>query len=113
MTETEENVQVGGSFVDSKFWRLMLMIIAVFLIFVGPTYIPYLLSDILKVDYFASIAGGAVLFIVGMIVMLFPYSKEGHYVSFASDTLGCIINQHFRFFIGDFIETITCFIKYS
>ena len=76
MTENEENVQVGGSFVDSKFWRLMLIIIAVFLIFVGPTYIPYMLSDILKVDYFASIAVGAVLFIVGMIVMLFLIRKK-------------------------------------
>ena len=72
MTENDENVQVGGSLLDSKFWRIMLIIIAVFLIFVGPTYIPYLLSDIL----IASIVIGAVLFIVGIIVMLFLIRKK-------------------------------------
>ena len=76
MTENDENVQVGGSLLDSKFWRIMLIIIAVFLIFVGPTYIPLLLSDILKLDYIASIVIGAVLFIVGIIVMLFLIRKK-------------------------------------
>ena len=76
MTENNENVQVGGSLLDSKFWRIMLIIIAVFLIFIGPTYIPYLLSDVLKVDYIASIVIGGVLFIVGIIVMLFLIRKK-------------------------------------
>ena len=76
MTENDENVQVGGSLLDSKFWRIMLIIIAVFLIFIGPTYIPFLLSDILKLDYIASIVIGAVLFIVGIIVMLFLIRKK-------------------------------------
>ncbi len=76
MIENDENVQVGGSLLDSKFWRIMLIIIAVFLIFVGPTYIPYLLSDILKLDYVASIVIGGVLFIVGIIVMLFLIRKK-------------------------------------
>ena len=76
MTENDENVEVGGSLLDSKFWRIMLIIIAVFLIFVGPTYIPYLLSDILKLDYIASIVIGAVLFISGIIVLLFLIRKK-------------------------------------
>jgi hypothetical protein len=76
MTENDENVQVGGSLLDSKFWRIMLIIIAVFLIFIGPTYIPFLLSDVLKLDYIASIVIGGVLFIVGLIVMLFLIRKK-------------------------------------
>ena len=73
MTENNENVQVSG--IDSKFMKVALTIVAVFLIFVGPTYIPYLLSDILKIDYVASVAVGAVLFIVGL-VMLFSLSER-------------------------------------
>jgi hypothetical protein len=76
MTENDENVQVGGSLLDSKFWRIMLIIIAVFLIFIGPTYIPFLLSDVLKLDYIASIVIGGVLFIVGLIVILFLIRKK-------------------------------------
>jgi hypothetical protein len=76
MTENDENVQVGGSLLDSKFWRIMLIIIAVFLIFIGPTYIPFLLSDVLKLDYIASIVIGGVLFILGLIVMLFLIRKK-------------------------------------
>jgi hypothetical protein len=76
MTENDENVQVGGSLLDSKFWRIMLIIIAVFLVFIGPTYIPFLLSDVLKVDYIASIVIGGVLFILGLIVILFLIRKK-------------------------------------
>jgi hypothetical protein len=76
MTENDQNVQVGGSLLDSKFWRIMLIIIAVFLIFIGPTYIPFLLSDVLKLDYIASIVIGGVLFILGLIVILFLIRKK-------------------------------------
>ena len=76
MTENNEEVTVGGSFLDSKFSRITLIIIAVILIFVGPTYIPYLLSEILKVDYIASVAVGAVLFIVGLVLLVFLIRKK-------------------------------------
>lgn len=74
MTEDNENVQVSG--LDSKFMKVVMTIIAVFLIFIGPTYIPYLLSDILKVDYIASIAVGAVLFIVGLVMLVYLIRKK-------------------------------------
>ena len=74
MTENNENVQVSG--LDSKFMKLVLTVVAVFLIFVGPTYIPYLLSDILKVDYIASIVVGALLFIVGLVMLFYLYRKK-------------------------------------
>jgi len=74
MTENNENVQVSG--LDSKFMKVALMIVAVLLIFVGPTYIPYLLSDILKVDYIASIVVGALLFIVGLVMLVYLYRKK-------------------------------------
>ena len=74
MTENNESVQVSG--IDSKFMKVVLTVVAVFLIFVGPTYIPYLLSDILKVDYIASIAVGAVLFIVGLVMLIYLIRKK-------------------------------------
>ena len=74
MTEDNENVQVSG--LDSKFMKVAMTIVAVFLIFVGPTYIPYMLSDVLHVDYIASIGLGAVLFIVGLLVLVYLIRKK-------------------------------------
>ena len=74
MTENSENVQSSG--LDSKFMKILLIIIAGVLIFVGPTYIPYLLSDILKVDYIASIVVGALLFIFGLVLLVYLYRKK-------------------------------------
>ena len=74
MTENNENVQVSGF--ESKFMKVAMTIVAVFLIFIGPTYIPFLLSDILKVDYIASIGLGAVLFIVGLAVLIYLIRKK-------------------------------------
>ena len=70
----DENLKVTGIY--SKFWRITLVIVAMLLIFVGPTYVPYLLADILKRNYFASIGVGFVLFLVGMGLMLFLIRKK-------------------------------------
>jgi hypothetical protein len=75
MTDTE-NESTGMLDLNSKFWRTTLFIVSVFLIFAGPTYIPYVMSDIAHVDYFASIAVGAVLLIVGLILLLFLIRKK-------------------------------------
>jgi hypothetical protein len=74
MTENNENIQ--GSGLDSKFMKLVLTVVAVLLIFVGPTYIPYLLSDILKVDYIASIVVGGLLFIAGLVMLVYLIRKK-------------------------------------
>ena len=74
MTENSENEKVIG--LDSKFMKIVLTVVTVLLIFVGPTYIPYLLSDILKVDYIASIVVGALLFIVGLVILVYLIRKK-------------------------------------
>ena len=74
MTENNENIQVSA--IDSKFMKVALTVVAVFLIFVGPTYIPYLLSDILKINYIASVAVGAVLLIVGLLMVIYLIKKK-------------------------------------
>jgi len=74
MTETNEDVQVSG--IESKFMKVALTIVSVFLIFIGPTYIVYLMSDILKFDYVASNGLGAVLFIVGLVMLVYLVRKK-------------------------------------
>ena len=74
MTENEENVNVKGIY--SKFWRITLVVIAMLLIFAGPTYVPYAMVKVLKIDYFASIGAGIILFIVGIVFMLFLIRKK-------------------------------------
>ncbi len=76
MVENDESNNIGKFDVSSKFWRVLLVIVAVFLIFAGPTYISYLLFDILNVNYFASIVAGFALFIVGLFLMWFLIRKK-------------------------------------
>jgi hypothetical protein len=73
MTENEENVNVGGIY--SKFWRIALVILSMLLIFAGPTYVPYMMTE-LKINYFASISVGFVLFMIGIFFMLFLARKK-------------------------------------
>jgi hypothetical protein len=76
MTENDENNDVGRFDVSSKFLRVLLIIVTVILVFVGPTYIPYLLFDVLKLNYFASIGIGFALFIAGLFLMWFLVRKK-------------------------------------
>jgi len=76
MTEDNEEMDVSGTFLESKFWRILTLIIAVLLIFVGPTYIPYLMANILGIDYFVSIGVGLVLFIVGLVLLVYLIRKK-------------------------------------
>jgi hypothetical protein len=74
MTEDNEDIQVSG--IESKFTKVTLTIFAVLLIFIGPTYIPYLLADVLKLEYFASIGIGLILFVVGLVMLVFLIRKK-------------------------------------
>ena len=76
MSEIDESNNVGKFDVSSKFWRVFLVVVAVFLIFAGPTYVSYLLFNILKVNYIASVVSGFVLFIIGLLLMLFLVRKK-------------------------------------
>ena len=76
MTENNEDQDPGKFDLTSKFWRTTLVIVAVILIFVGPTYVPYLFVDILKVEYFAAIAVGFVLLIIGLVLMWYLIRKK-------------------------------------
>ncbi len=56
---------------DSKFWQAFLTVLAAFLTFAGPTYVVYALVNILNVDYFVSIASGIILFLAGLVLIVY------------------------------------------
>ncbi|MCX8150871.1 MAG: hypothetical protein N3D85_05160 [Candidatus Bathyarchaeota archaeon] len=62
MTETQ-------TLFSSKFWRTLLTLVSVILIFAGPTYGIYVLAVILKVNLAVSFATGFILFAVGMMLL--------------------------------------------
>ena len=73
MTEDES----AGMFdLNSKFMRTALVIVAVLLIFAGPTYVPYVMNGILKVDYVASVIVGIVLLVAGIGLLWFLVRKK-------------------------------------
>ena len=76
MVENDENDNVSRFDLNSKFMRVFLILLSVFLIFVGPTYISYVLFDALKVNYVASVVSGFALFIVGLLLMLYLVRKK-------------------------------------
>jgi hypothetical protein len=71
-----EKKSIGSIDLTSKFWKVFLVVAAVFLIFAGPTYVPYVLADILKVNYIASIVAGLVLFVLGLVLIVFLARKK-------------------------------------
>jgi uncharacterized membrane protein HdeD (DUF308 family) len=76
MNTNNEDKSVGGFDLSSKFWRILLVIGAVLLIFAGPTYVPYLLANLLKVDYAISVVFGLVLLIIGLVLMWYLIRKK-------------------------------------
>ena len=76
MIENDENNNVSRFDLSSKFLRVFLVIVAVILIFAGPTYVSYLLFDVFKVDYVASIVSGFALLIAGLLLMWFLIRKK-------------------------------------
>jgi len=61
---------------SSKFWKTLLTVLAAFLTFAGPTYIVYVLMNILKIDYFVSMISGFVLFIAGLVLIWYLIRKK-------------------------------------
>ena len=76
MTENDEIKTMDDTFMGSKFGKVVMTILAVFLVFAGPTYIVYGLAVVVKMDLAASFGVGFVLFIVGMVLMRYLTKKK-------------------------------------
>ena len=73
MTENEPEIEVSG---ESKFTPIILTIMSVLLIFVGPTYIPYLVADVAHAGNAAADVIGFVLFISGIALLVYVLRKK-------------------------------------
>jgi uncharacterized membrane protein HdeD (DUF308 family) len=73
MTENETEMEVSG---ESKFTPIILTIMSVLLIFVGPTYIPYLVADIAHAGNVVADVIGFVLFIAGIGLLVYVLRKK-------------------------------------
>ncbi|MFA5571839.1 MAG: hypothetical protein GX799_07290 [Crenarchaeota archaeon] len=71
MTEIAE-VELSG---ESKITRISLLIVSVLLIFVGPTYFPYLLVTAGLAESIALVLG-FVLFVVGLVMLIYLIRKK-------------------------------------
>jgi cytochrome c biogenesis protein CcdA len=71
MTEKNENKKSGMFDTSSKFWRTFLIVVAALLIFAGPTYLIYLMTNFLKVNQFASMISGLAMLVVGLLLLGF------------------------------------------
>jgi len=61
---------------NSRFMKTLLVLVAGFLIFIGPTYVPYAMMHILKRHYTLSMVSGFGLFVIGLILVWFLIAKK-------------------------------------
>ena len=62
--------------IGSRFWKAILIILAAILTFAGPTYMVYVLSNVLEINYVASMLSGLGLFIAGLAVIRYLIKKQ-------------------------------------
>ena len=74
-TKNEEEGSIRKFDINSKFWKSLLTIVSVALIFLGPTYITYALTA-LNVAYLTSLIIGIVMFAVGIALLIYLISKK-------------------------------------
>jgi len=74
--EPEEAVQQPKTgMLESKFWRTIIVIIAGILVF-GGAYLAYLMINVLNLDYAVGMASGLILFIIGLILIIYLVRKK-------------------------------------
>ncbi len=66
MTESKKTAKFDLS---SRFWKILLILLAAFLTFAGPTYVVYVLIETLEINYVASMGSGFALFVVGLVLI--------------------------------------------
>jgi len=75
MAKEEQKIGSGSFNLSSKFLRTFLIVLAVLLVFAGPTYVVYVLLNVLDLSYLVSMGFGFGLFIVGFVLLLYLIKK--------------------------------------
>lgn len=71
MVNTSEENSIKSNGLNSKFMIILLILTTFFLIFAGPTYVSYLLSEILNLNYLVSTIVGFSLFLFGLFLLYY------------------------------------------
>ncbi len=61
---------------NSTFWKVFLIILAVLLMFAGPTYLVLILINALNINYGISMVIGFTLFLLGLSIMFFLIRRK-------------------------------------
>jgi cytochrome c biogenesis protein CcdA len=61
---------------NSTFWKVFLIILAVLLMFAGPTYLVLILINALNINYGISMIIGSTLFLLGLSIMFFLIRRK-------------------------------------
>jgi|YelNatPaOPRAMG01_1025707.scaffolds.fasta_scaffold02650_4 cytochrome c biogenesis protein CcdA len=61
---------------NSTFWKVFLIILAVLLMFAGPTYLVLILINALNINYGISMIIGFTLFLLGLSIMFFLIRRK-------------------------------------
>jgi len=73
--KNEEVGSIGKFDLNTKFWKTLLTITAVALIFLGPTYLTYALT-VLNVAYLTSLIIGIVTFAIGIALLIYLIKEK-------------------------------------
>ena len=71
MVNTSKDNSIESIGLNSKFMTILLILATVFLIFAGPTYVSYFLSEILNLNYIVSIVVGFSLLLLGFFLLYY------------------------------------------
>jgi hypothetical protein len=62
--------------IESKFLRVFLIVVAAVFIFAGPTYLPLILNEVLKVEHSVAMTFGFVVFLIGAFDLIYLVRKK-------------------------------------
>jgi hypothetical protein len=72
---TQDKRQTRAGLLESRYWKVILTVIAGFLTF-GSPYLVYFMARALDIGWFISISSGAVVFVIGLALIWYLIKKK-------------------------------------
>jgi hypothetical protein len=72
---TQDKQKTGAGMLESRYWKVILTVIAGFLAF-GSPYLVYLMTNALHIGWFISIGSGCILFVIGLVLIWYLIRKK-------------------------------------
>jgi uncharacterized membrane protein (Fun14 family) len=61
--------------IESKFMRVLLIVIGAVFVFAGPTYLPLIMNEALNIEYTIAVSVGFVVFLIGVFDVIYLARK--------------------------------------